>query len=48
MENPITLEELPKYLDSIPFRAWDNLCTFIPSIEQTQSFGEWKVFRNWL
>lgn len=47
MEKPITLEELPKHLDSIPFRAWDNLFAFIPSIEQAQSFGEWKVFGNW-
>jgi|GEM_PF-501286 hypothetical protein len=47
MEKPITLEELPEHLDSIPMRAWDNLFAFIPSIEKAESFGEWKVFGNW-
>lgn len=47
MEKPITLEELPKHLDSIPLRAWDKLFAFIPRIEQANSFGEWEIYGNW-
>jgi hypothetical protein len=43
MQRPVTLEELPQHLESIPKSSWDQLFTFIPRITEATSFGEWKT-----